>query len=63
MSRLATETDYEFRAVADHDGRELRETGAVLSFKTEKSAVHPEINRLVINEISPPNPHADIEVN
>lgn len=62
VSGLKTDTDYEFRAVAENDDANLRETGTVLSFQTEKSAARPEIEQLTVTEVSPPNPHADIEV-
>ncbi len=62
VSGLSTETHYEFRAVAESGDGTLHETGGVESFTTDRSSARPEIERLSVDEVSPPNPHADIEV-
>lgn len=63
ISGLASDTDYEFRAVATADGTSA--TGGSLTFRTEQDQVEgtPSIERLTGADVSNPrNPHVNAEL-
>lgn len=61
LSDLASDTDYEFRAVASADGTTA--TGGTLTFRTERVEGTPTVDRLTGADVSNPrNPHVDAEI-